>query len=383
MAKLTLSTIVNILTSPIAAATALNNNFSAIISAIENTLSRDGTSPNQMGADLDLNSNDLLNVTNLGVNTVNAQAVFINGEPVVPGSSGGGGGGGAVTSVAGRTGDVVLTKNDVGLSNVDNTSDLNKPVSNPQTTVFNSKLTAASNLADLIDPSAARTNLGASSTGSAVFIAASAAAARSAIGAAPVDSPTFTTVANVPNVSAGDISTKAANTNFVNTAISALSLTYQPLATLLTNIGNLGANGLIVNNSGAATAVSIAGSPGVKINNGSGVAGNPTVLLDGSFYALTDATTVAVDMSLSQNFTVTLSGNRTLGFPTNVTIGQSGYIIVNQDASGSRTLVYASGYKWASGTAGVLTTTANARDVLKYHVLDTNFIWLELLKDIR
>ena len=114
MAKLTLSTIVNILTSPIAAATALNNNFSAIISAIENTLSRDGTSPNQMGADLDLNSNDLLNVTNLGVNTVNAQAVFINGEPVVPGSSGGGGGGGAVTSVAGRTGDVVLTKNDVG-----------------------------------------------------------------------------------------------------------------------------------------------------------------------------------------------------------------------------------------------------------------------------
>lgn len=42
---------------------------------------------------------------------------------------GGGGGGGAVSSVAGRTGDVVLSKTDVGLANVDNTSDINKPVS--------------------------------------------------------------------------------------------------------------------------------------------------------------------------------------------------------------------------------------------------------------
>ena len=45
---------------------------------------------------------------------------------------GGGGGGGAVTSVAGRTGAVVLTKADVGLANVDNTSDANKPVSTAQ-----------------------------------------------------------------------------------------------------------------------------------------------------------------------------------------------------------------------------------------------------------
>ena len=35
----------------------------------------------------------------------------------------------AVSSVAGRTGNVVLNKNDVGLNNVDNTRDLNKPIS--------------------------------------------------------------------------------------------------------------------------------------------------------------------------------------------------------------------------------------------------------------
>lgn len=41
-----------------------------------------------------------------------------------------------VTSVAGRTGAVVLTKTDVGLANVDNTSDVNKPVSTAQQTAI-------------------------------------------------------------------------------------------------------------------------------------------------------------------------------------------------------------------------------------------------------
>lgn len=42
------------------------------------------------------------------------------------------GGGGAVDSVNGYTGVVVLVKSDIGLSNVDNTSDLSKPVSYAQ-----------------------------------------------------------------------------------------------------------------------------------------------------------------------------------------------------------------------------------------------------------
>ena len=43
----------------------------------------------------------------------------------------------AVSSVAGRTGNVVLNKNDVGLNNVDNTSDLNKPISTATQTALN------------------------------------------------------------------------------------------------------------------------------------------------------------------------------------------------------------------------------------------------------
>lgn len=55
---------------------------------------------------------------------------------------------------------IALDKNFVGLGNVDNTSDANKPVSTAQQTALNAKLTAASNLSDLANAGTARTNLG-------------------------------------------------------------------------------------------------------------------------------------------------------------------------------------------------------------------------------
>ena len=50
----------------------------------------------------------------------------------------------SVTSVVGRTGAVTLTKTDVGLSNVDNTSDANKPLSNAEVAALALKLDIAS-----------------------------------------------------------------------------------------------------------------------------------------------------------------------------------------------------------------------------------------------
>lgn len=46
---------------------------------------------------------------------------------------------GAVDSVAGKTGVVTLDKSDVGLNNVDNTRDLNKPISNDTQLALNNK----------------------------------------------------------------------------------------------------------------------------------------------------------------------------------------------------------------------------------------------------
>lgn len=66
---------------------------------------------------------------------------------------------GDVTSVAGRSGVVVLTSADVGLSLVDNTSDASKPVSTLQAAANALALAKASNLSDLDNLATARTNL--------------------------------------------------------------------------------------------------------------------------------------------------------------------------------------------------------------------------------
>ena len=102
----------------------------------------------------------------------------------------------------------------------------------------------------------------------------------------------------------------------------------------------------------------------------------------GTPVALTDAATIAVDLSLGNNFTVTLAGNRTLGAPTNVTAGQSGVIVVTQDGTGSRTLAYNSAYKFAGGTAPTLTTTASAVDVLAYYVESSTRITVTSLLNV-
>jgi hypothetical protein len=76
----------------------------------------------------------------------------------------------SVTSVAGRTGAVVLTKTDVGLSGVDNTSDTAKPVSTAQQTALDLKLNANANAVSATKLVTARTvSLSGDVTGSATF----------------------------------------------------------------------------------------------------------------------------------------------------------------------------------------------------------------------
>jgi hypothetical protein len=101
------------------------------------------------------------------------------------------------------------------------------------------------------------------------------------------------------------------------------------------------------------------------------------------YVTLTQATTIAVDMALGLNFTTTMTGNRTLGAPTNTKNGQCGVIEVIQDTTGGRTLAYNSVWKFASGTAPVLSTAANARDLLFYQVFSSTRIYGTLIKDVK
>lgn len=95
---------------------------------------------------------------------------------------------------------------------------------------------------------------------------------------------------------------------------------------------------------------------------------------------LTDAATVAWDMALGINANVTLAGNRTLGAPTNIRAGSSGLLTITQDATGSRTLAYNAAWKFAGGTAPVLSTTAAARDLLAWYSPDGTTLFATLTK---
>lgn len=98
--------------------------------------------------------------------------------------------------------------------------------------------------------------------------------------------------------------------------------------------------------------------------------------------ALTDDVNIALDMTTGINFTLTLAGNRTLSNPTNIK-NQKGWIRVQQDATGSRTLAYGTYYKFAGGTAPTLTAAANAVDLLFYDVLSSTEILIRPILDVK
>lgn len=88
----------------------------------------------------------------------------------------------------------------------------------------------------------------------------------------------------------------------------------------------------------------------------------------GPVISLTDATSIALDMSTGNHFAVTLGGNRTLQNPTNSVAGQVGHIYVYQDGTGSRTLSFGDSYRFAKGTAPTMTTSISSTDMLVFSV---------------
>lgn len=59
---------INVVATGYQATDTINDNFNNVRNSFENTLSRDGSTPNAMEADLDLNSNDILNVNQITAN---------------------------------------------------------------------------------------------------------------------------------------------------------------------------------------------------------------------------------------------------------------------------------------------------------------------------
>ena len=103
----------------------------------------------------------------------------------------------------------------------------------------------------------------------------------------------------------------------------------------------------------------------------------------GEVTALTDASSIATDLALSNNFAITLGGNRTLANPSNITAGQSGSIFITQDGTGSRTLAFGTNFKFVAGTAPTLSTAASSIDRIDYVVAEATKIHAVASLDVK
>ena len=90
----------------------------------------------------------------------------------------------------------------------------------------------------------------------------------------------------------------------------------------------------------------------------------------------TNTGTVTLDFAANQNFVLTLTGNVTLANPTTEQVGQSGFIVFIQDATGGRTVSLGTDYETAGGAGLTLSSAASATDVVPYIVAASGRILL-------
>lgn len=204
--------------------------------------------------------------------------------------------------------------------------------------------------------SAARTNLGATATGDALFTALDAATARTVIGV----------------TATGDAIVTAASQSAARTAIGATA-TGDALITAASA-------------SSARTTIGVVIGTDVQAFDANTAKTNIFQSWNKSQYITTSTLiygiNVSWDLSTTQVASLTLTGNATLDNPTNMFDGMTAILRIKQDAIGSRTLLYGTAYKWPGGTAPTLSTAANAVDIITFTSDGTN-MYGSLLADFK
>ena len=98
-----------------------------------------------------------------------------------------------------------------------------------------------------------------------------------------------------------------------------------------------------------------------------------TVAQRGAISALgVQTSTVTLNMNTSNYFSLTANGNITIANPSNTTAGQAGALFVT--ANGSYTTSFGSHWRFATGTAPTMSTSAGKVDRIDYVVQSANTI---------
>jgi len=90
----------------------------------------------------------------------------------------------------------------------------------------------------------------------------------------------------------------------------------------------------------------------------------------------TNAGSITLDFGTNQNFVLTLTDDVTLANPSTEQVGQSGFIAFIQDGTGSRIVSLGTDYETAAAAGLTLTSTPSATDLVPYLVVASNRILL-------
>lgn len=198
-------------------------------------------------------------------------------------------------------------------------------------------------------------------------------------------SAALTSVNTALGTSIGVINSAITSINAAHTSTNSAVVSVQTaLTSTNTATARLGAANVFTaaNDFRGVTSVSVLRAGGAVALNGatsvSTVSGGGTFAIRAGTWTppvqLTDATSIAVNLALSNDFFVTLGGNRTVEAPTNAQPGQGGTIFVHQDGTGGRTLAWNSVWRFPSSTAPTITATSSSRDAIAYEVYTSTII---------
>ena len=239
-----------------------------------------------------------------------------------------------VQTVNSKTGNVVINQTSIGLENVNNTSDENKPNS-----------------------LATRTALGAKADTSSVNTALTLKANITDVNSALASKASTTSLTTLSNAVLANTNSITANTNNIALKAPIASPTFTGTISIT---GNLLTDAIA--SSSTISAKSFASAP---LNLG---------------YSTSSSSSIQWDATKGLNTYITLSKNSALSFVSNPPSGSSGTIVLTQDATGSRTLTLPTTVTnrvlgSTSTTTVALSTAPNAKDILNFYYDGTTCFW--------